>query len=221
MALSAWPHARAALITAHLIAIGVCAFPAPVGGMNRSSWRDPTVRAELDAWRGRLDMVGVHRTAKQFEDELWGAMTSFMAVRGAVVGPFDRYYELTGTWQSWRMFVAPQRYPARLTVDLYEDGAWRPLFEERSDTATWNRAVFDHDRLRAAIFRYSWPKFGREWRVFADWMGQRAAADHPRAEKLRARFFRYRTLSPAEAAAGADFEGKFEHEVEIDLTALR
>lgn len=212
---------RAAWITAHLVAIGVCAFPAPVGGMNRSSWHDPTVRAELDAWRGRLASVGVHRTAEQFEDDLWGAMTTFMSVRGAVVRPFERYYALAGTSQSWRMFVAPQRYPARLSVDVFEDGAWRPLFEERSDTATWNRDIFDHDRLRAAIFRYSWPKYSHEWRAFADWMGRRAAVDQPRAEELRARFFRYRTLSPAEAAAGVEAEGKFEHEIVIDLKALR
>lgn len=221
MAPTWWPTARAALITAHLVAIGVCAFPAPVGGMNRSSWRDPTVHAELEAWRARLGDVGLQRTSKQFEDDLWRAMTEFMAVREAVVSPFDRYYALTGTWQSWRMFVAPQRYPARLSVDVYEDGSWKPLFEERSDTATWHRELFDHDRLRAAIFRYSWPKFSREWRVFADWLGERAAQERPQAEKLRARFYRYRTLSPQEAAAGVELDGKFEHEVVIDLASKR
>lgn len=216
-----WPQVRAALITAHLVAIGVCAFPAPVGGMNRSSWHDPTVRAELDAWRGRLAVVGLHATAKEFEDDLWRAMSTFMAARGAVVRPFERYFALTGTWQSWRMFVAPQRYPARLTIDVFEDGAWRPLFEERSDTATWRREIFDHDRLRAAIFRYSWPKFGREWRAFVEFLGRRAAVEVPRAEKLRARFLRYRTLSPAEATAGVPLEGKFESEIVVDLDALR
>lgn len=212
---------RAVLVALHLVVIGLAAFPAPVGGMNRSSWRDPTVRAELDAWRGRFAAAGVEMTAPEFEDRLWSAMTAFMRARGAIVDPIQPYFEVTGAWQSWRMFVAPQRYPARLSVDVFEDGAWVPLFEERSATATWNRALFDHDRLRSAVFRYAWPKFDKEWKVFAGWLGERAAVDRPRAEQLRARFFRYRTLTPDEALAGVEPTGKFEREILVDLAPLR
>ena len=103
----------ALLVAAHLLAITLQALPAPGGGMSRSTWKDPTVQAEFDAWRVRLNGWGWDGTTAQLEDQLWDFAKGFMERRDQVLTPFKPYYKHAGTTQAWRMFVAPHRYPAR------------------------------------------------------------------------------------------------------------
>ena len=110
---SRWDQVRAVFITIHLVAITLMALPNPSAGLQRSAWRDPTVQQEFAIWRARLGQVGLEMEAQEFEAQLWEFASQFRDVRQALLAPFDPYYR-HGTWQSWRMFVAPHRYPARL-----------------------------------------------------------------------------------------------------------
>lgn len=191
------------------MAVVLGALPAPSGGMSRAAWRDPTVQGEFEAWRGRLAALGWSMDAEEFEAGLWRLGTELMRVRGVALRPFKPYYRLAGTTQSWRMFVAPHRYPARLFIDAREDGVWFNIFEEGAPGPDWREGQLEQDRFRSALFRYSWPSYSRSYGQFARWVAQEVGEDYPAADAVRLRWFKYKTLSPEAAAAGAEPEGEF------------
>jgi hypothetical protein len=205
-----WAHLRAALIAMHLLAITLMALPNPGSGLQRSAWKDPTVQQEFGVWRGRLAAVGWAMDPDEFEQFLWSQATRYHQARKEVLSPFDWYYRYFGTWQSWRMFVAPHRFPARLEIQIDAgDGAWKSIYVARSPTYTWNREQFDHERFRAAVFRYGWPAYKRTWSQFAVWAAGRVFDDYPDAQAVRLRFYKYRSLSPAEVLDGKQPEGRY------------
>lgn len=197
--MSAWPQVRAALIALHLVAITLMALPAPVGGMNRKAWAEPTVQAELDAWAARL---GVDRDT--FEDQLWDVASAVMTVRTAALKPFRPYYRLCGTHQSWRMFVAPHVYPSRLQVRVRTGKDWQTVYEVRSAEHAWHREQLDTDRMRSAVFRYGWTTYEPTYRQFAKWLADQALADFPDADEVQVRFVKARTPTPEQARAGEE-----------------
>ena len=210
MSSSVWTHLRTGLITVHLVAIFLMALPNPSAGLQRSAWRDPTVQQEFAVWRSRLTWLGVEMTPKEFEEHLWDFASGFHGVRRAVLAPFDPYYRHFGTWQSWRMFVAPHRYPARLHIDIQEaSGGWTPIYVARSEEYSWNQGQFNHERFRAALFRYGWPNYGSYHRQFSNWVADRVLSDFPEAQAVRVRFYKFRTLSPAETLRGDTVDGKY------------
>jgi len=197
------------LVALHVLAITLVALPAPDGGMNRAAWKDPTVQHEIHAWSARLDGLGVQIPPAELEEDAWHFAKRFMAVRHAVLRPFRRYYQFAGTWQSWRMFVAPHRYPARLQIAVRAGSAWQTVYERGDPQATWRRRQLDHDRMRAQIFRLSWPGYGGTYARFTLWIARAAAHDFPYASQVRVRFFKYRTRSPAEVRAGVPVQGRW------------
>jgi hypothetical protein len=204
-----WAHLRAALVAVHVAAVVLGALPAPAGGMKRAAWRDPTVQDELAVWRGRLQKLGMNLSAAAFEDRLWDVATRFMAARAVVLKPFGPYYRHMGTLQTWRMFVAPHRYPARLHIDVYEHDHWVNIFEEGHPGPDWRQAQLEQDRFRSALFRYSWVSYDRSYRQFGRWVAREVRRDYPDAEAVRLRWFKYKTLDPKAAAAGAEPDGSF------------
>lgn len=218
---AAWPQVRAGLVALHLVAIGLMALPAPVGGLDRRTWRDPTVQAEFAVWRERLGALGVELTPRAFEDALFQGASGLMAAREVALAPFDPYYRTCGTWQSWRMFVAPHTHPGRLVVEVHDDAGWREVFVERSDEARWLATVFQQDRVRSAIFRYSWPSFKGPYGKFVDWIAGRAAADFPDADRVRVSYRKVATPSPADVRAGNEPEAQVVLSLERDLAGWR
>lgn len=204
---------RAAFIAVHFVAIAMQAFPSPGNGLVRSAWQDPTVQAEFEAWAGHLSRVGIAWTPAELEERAWVFAEGYQSVRSALLAPFDPYYRYMGTWQSWRMFVAPHRYPTRLSIDADRGAGFEPLFEERSSTATWRRHQLDHDRMRASIFRYGWRSYRVSYREFGQWVARQAAADDPTIRRVRLRMLKYRTLSAAEVRAGAVIDGEWQDEL--------
>lgn len=207
-----WAHLRAVLIATHLVAITLMALPNPGSGLQRSAWKDATVQQEFGVWRGRLAALGWELEPAEFEQFLWSNAMAFHKGRKAVIAPFDWYYRYCGTWQSWRMFVAPHRYPARLEIAIDRgDGTWDAIYQARSPTLNWNREQLDHERLRAAVFRYGWPAYKRTWTQFAIWNAGKIFEDYPEAQAVRLRFFKYRSPSPAEVRAGDEIDGTYIH----------
>jgi hypothetical protein len=207
-----WPHVRAGLITAHLIAVTLMAVPAPDGGTDRSAWQDPTVQGELKAW---ADALGT--TSPALEDRLWNLTQTYMTARGDVLAPFGWYYAYCGTTQSWRMFVAPHRFPTTLHIDVREGGTWRPVYVERDPRHRWLGRILDSYRFRSVIFRFGWPGYEGEFEAFARWVARRAAADFPDADAVRVRLWKAPTASPAEVRAGTVPAGEFTLSVELPL----
>jgi hypothetical protein len=215
------PHLRAAFVLFHLVAVTLMAVPAPAGGMKRGAWKDPTVQAEFAAWTDRFNALGAGLTVEEFEQQLWDFAVVFMEGRTRVLSPFQPYYHWAGTWQTWRMFIAPHRYPARLNIDLLFEDGWRTVYVARSDEHTWLRQELDQERMRSAMFRYGWSSYRNTWREFVDWTALRALEDYPEATRLRARMYKQRTPTPEEARAGTEIEGKWVNTELRNLEKLR
>ena len=189
-------HLRVALVLFHVIAIFIMAFPAPGGAMKRAAWKDPTVQEEFAAWTGRLNGWGVDLSQEELEDELWKVAVQYTEARTAVLSPLKPYYRYTGTTQSWRMFVAPHRFPAKLEIHVKVDGDWQAAYIARDPEHDWQSSALNHDRFRSAIFRFSWSSYAKTYRSFQTWVGTRAAVDFPEATHVRTRFQKYKTASP-------------------------
>lgn len=209
------------LVLLHVIAITTLAFPAPAGGLDRRTWREPTVQGELQGWRELLASVGWEMDQKTFEDGLYDLASRTMAVREAVIAPMKPYLMYCGAWQSWRMFVAPHMNPARLQVAVGDAEGWHVVFEERSDEYTWRRYMFEQDRMRSAIFRYSWPNYRSGYHDLAEWIARQAAVDFPDATRVRVRFHKVETRSPQAVLAGEEVDGKWVQSWERTLAELR
>lgn len=199
-------HLRAALIALHVFAITALALPSAGSGLNRKAWNNPTVQEEFAQWSERLGTLGIALPPDELQDVAYAFASSWNTVQSTAVAPFKPYYRHFGTYQSWRMFVAPHRYPARLHVDIDRGEGWEPLYVARSEVHTWRRRQLDQDRLRSAIFRYGWRK-NAAYTAFGRWLAARAAEDFPDARRMRTRFFVYKTLPPEQVRAGVEPEG--------------
>ena len=220
----AWPHARALLISLHIVAVIVLALPSPGGdGMSRKGWKNPTVQAEFEAWAERLSALGLRRTPAELEERLWRFSKSYVRWHTAAKRPFKPYATYAGVTQSWRMFVAPHRYPGRLHVDIRDapDGPWRPVQIARSREHDWRGGQLNHDRARAMLFRYAWPQYRVHYRALARWLATHAARDFPSASHVRVRWYGFRTPTPEEVRAGDIPQGKYRDTVVRPLADLR
>jgi hypothetical protein len=211
---------RAVLVALHLLAITLLALPSAGEGTARWAWKDPTVQHEFAAWTARLNGLGVRVTQEEFEDDLWAFDSTYESVRGRVTGPFNHYYAECGTFQSWRMFAGPQRYPSRLHIDVQEAGAWKPIYVQRDPDHAWLAGQLDQYRMRPVLYRLSWyrhvPEFD-DFRVLSRWVAARAARDFPEASRVRVHFFTFRSPPPDEVRAGEPVEGEFTTEEVLDL----
>ncbi len=202
---AAWPQVRAAVVAFHLVAITLSALPSPEGGMNRATWADPTVQAEFAAWAGRFGME-----PKVFEERLWELASSYGSGYRVLLTPVRPYENLVGSEQSWKMFVAPHRFPTRLEIAARpKGGAWEVLFYESSPTATWRREVLRLERLRSAIFRWGWPNYATAWSKGCTAIAKLALDDFPKMDEVRCRFWKAKSPSPAEARKGDLPAGKW------------
>jgi hypothetical protein len=184
---------RAVLVLLHLLAIVVLALPNVRAGLDKSSWADPTVQDEFRAWAERFDVE-----PKELEASAWRLATAWDRLHQMLLTPFAPYRDVLGVRQPWVMFVAPQTHPARIEIGIFERGAWRTIYRERSPHEEWRRSLFDQDRMRSALFRFAWDKYGASYREFTEWAAREAFAEFPDADAVRVRMFRYRTPGPDE-----------------------
>lgn len=206
----------------HVLAITIGALPSPAGGLNRADWRQPTVQAEFEAWAGRLRAVGIAVESEALQDRMHAVAVGWYEAHRTLRAPFEPYYRTCGTHQTWRMFIAPHRFPSRLQIRVEEGGAWRVVYEERDPQATWLGHALDHDRMRSAIFRYGWGrKYESSWRGFGDWVAREAAVAFPDAARVELRFASYRTPTPAETRAGVTPKITWHRRRAIPLEPLR
>jgi hypothetical protein len=211
----------AAFVALHLFAVTLCALPSVGAGMSRVAWKQPTVQGEFQAWTERLNGWGLRLTEPELEDRLWTFASGYETVRGYVLAPFQPYLEYCGTWQSWKMFVAPHRFPERLEIEVDRGSGWEPVYVARSREHAWMASWLDHDRFRAALFRYAWEQYGKPRKEFATWVAKQAATAFPDAHQVRVSFVRHKSPSPAEVRSGAPVEEQRELEQIRDLDRLR
>lgn len=189
---------RAAFVLFHLAAIVVAGMPSTDAALARAAWKDPTVQAELAAWSARFGMAEA-----PFEERLYGFARAWAAGHAALSRPFDPYIRLVGADQSWQMFVAPHMFPTRFEIASSVDGkTWETRFQERSPSATWNARLFGVERLRASIFRWGWSTYAGAYHKGCRSLAAALFAEDPAVQKVRCRFWKAPSPTPAQAAAG-------------------
>lgn len=192
----------AVAVLLHLLATGLQALPSAGAGLDRRQWRDPTVQAELHSWREGLARVGVAFSEEEFEDTLYALARGVEDVRRTALAPFDPYLRHSGSWQSWKMFVAPHRHPARLVVRV--GSARGEVWYRRGEVAHPSLAALDHDRLRGVMFRMAWPSYHRHAKRFAEAVARRVRAADPEVSRVYVGFERRATPRPEAVLAGEE-----------------
>ncbi|RMG99517.1 MAG: hypothetical protein D6705_03040 [Deltaproteobacteria bacterium] len=211
---------RLAFVAFHLHAVCVLALPSPGAGMRRAAWKDPTVQHEFRTWARTLSSFGIDVEPPELEAFAWRAALAWVDLRRNLTTLARPYAEVVGARQPWRMFVAPHRYPSVLHLEVDEGTGFRPLYVARSRAYAWRGRLLDHDRMRAAIFRYAWPSYETNYHRFVRYLARKAARDVAEARRFRARYFKYRTLSPDEVLRGERLRGRFVRTYVVDLADL-
>jgi hypothetical protein len=134
------------------------------------------------------------------------------------VWPFRPYYELCGTYQSWRMFTGAPHVAGRLCIDVRERGRWRAVYVERDAELTWLDDWLSHHRVRPAVTSFAGGLYPDDYRQFAAWLATQAARDFPGARQVRVRYLLQRIPAPAEARAGARPAGEYDHVLVLPLS---
>jgi len=219
---SLWSNVRGVLIALHVAAVVIGAFPAPVGGLDKAAWSEPTVQAELDTWHGLLQGGGLQSDRAEFEADLYRLAGMWVRSRKHVVKPFQPYYRYLGVEQSWRMFVAPHKHPSRLQVQVRsgESDAWETLFEQDNPDYSWRSHQLLHTRMRSCLFRYSWPGYRKNFKALSRWVGREVSQERPDASHVRLQWLRRRTAGPAKMRAGDRPPEKVVRPIVVDLAEL-
>jgi hypothetical protein len=210
---------RALFVAFHLAAVSVAALPAPVGSGDRRAWKNPTVQVEIAAWARRL-----HLKPARLEERLFRLSGAWMKARERLLAPFQPYLDLTGCEQPWRMFVAAERFPTRLSIQAHTEdtgpSAWETVFEERSDKHAWRRDFFDHDRVRGALLYYGWPAHQADYERACTYFARAIFGEREHVDRVRCRLRRQRSPSPGEALAGTSAEITWELPYLVDRGKL-
>ena len=195
--------------------MGVDATPDTSAGLKRSAWKEPTVQAEFQSWSA---MLGVPQP--ELEDQLWTFAVGWNAARRSVVKPFHRYLSWAQCTQSWQMFVAPHTTPSRLQIQerLSADAAetWSTIFEERDPDHTWMADAFGVERMRASVFRWSWPSYETSWKRGCSALARLRFAESQSTSAVRCRFWQARTPSPEQVIRGELPKGKWMRPVVVE-----
>lgn len=211
---------RTALITVALICGALQLLPGGSRLGNREVWKTKHNQAQFAQWSEALGTLGIDLTPKQFEDELWRFVRSYLGFQRPAARALRPLSAQLGVNQSWRMFSNPQTHPARVHVDLDRGAGFAPLYVSRSDEFDWRRKQFDHNRMRKLVGRIVRKGRPRSHREFVNWIAAQTRDEFPDATRVRVRLFRWPTPSPAELAEDAavfDAEGRFESARVVEL----
>lgn len=191
-------HLLAAFVAWHALAMLVSSLPSPGRGMDRSYWKDPTVQVELTTWAGML-----HANPGTFQDQVFEAAKLVQGAKNTAYAPFKPWLKATNTAQSWKMFVAPHRFPARPEIQVRgEGGEWETVYLEGDPSATWRLERFATERMRAATFAWGWPQADARWRAACGAFAEELFDERSGVEAVRCRYLKRQSPSAAEVMAG-------------------
>ncbi len=192
-----WDHTRAVLVTAHFVAIGLLALPAP-GRVTQKTLRDKALKEVFADWRGVLSSIGVDLSKEEAEQLAMTGANAFMDGRDTLLRPMQPYFKYMGTRQSWQMFGYLNRTPAKLKLELYTPGTgWQDLYIARSSEVAWRKQQLDGERYRGMINAYSWKRSRRGFNRFVDWIACEASGDFPEATTFKASMVQLQLPEPA------------------------
>lgn len=195
------PHVVAAFILFHVAASCVEAIPDLRMGLNRTMWKEPRVRHELDRWARRLGMP-----RDEMEDLMFLAGTTIHEGRGMLRAPFSPYVKAVSLRQSWAMFVAGSRHRDRFQIRARtcepQSSAcdWQVLYFRNDDDAQYMKSILENARVRSATFRWGWPTAKKSYTRGCDAIGARLFAERPELVAVECRYEKTTSPDPREGA---------------------
>jgi hypothetical protein len=210
-------HFRGLFVVFHLLAITLLAFPNP-GHRTEAEWGNATTLGEMADWSARIRSWGFDLSTEELHAWARSFTRDYMSIRGRVIAPFDPYYEICGTYQSWHMFVGVSRLPTRLHVEIEQEGVWRPIYVERDPRYLWRSSWLDHARLRPVLFSLGMQESKQRYEELVHWLARLAASDYPQATRLRVSFYQLPHVpTPQEVRENRSPPGRFVQVREVEL----
>jgi hypothetical protein len=199
---------RAALVLFHITAISVCAFPAPDGRGTAAALAEPAAQVELEAWSKRLGA-----SPEAIATFALNVAERWDAVHAALVAPFLPYLLWTGTYQSWAVFIAPNRTPTRVYFEVHArtsaPGVFQTVFEEGSKVFTWQAKELSAERTRALFELGSWPRFSWLGQPVCSWAARKLFVERSDIDRVRCRAYRAPSPSPEQVLRNERIPGEW------------
>lgn len=205
-----WVHVRAGCIALWLIALGVMLLPDGSRMGKRQVWKSPLNQSQFALWSATLRRAGADVSAAELERKLWAGVRRYLSFRDPLAAWVAPMNTQLGIAQGWRMFSNPQTHPARLHIDVDRGAGFETLYVSRSETYTWNRRQFDHNRMRKLVGRIARKGRDRTYNQFVDWVAQEVKREILDARRVRVRLYRWKTPGTEADADNFDADGEFE-----------
>jgi len=124
---------------------------------------------ELDPGKGASGARGSGHDPRI--QEILKARARLVAWRSAILGPFDFWFRITGTYQNWSLFNIPDTDPLSLIVEGTPDGdEWRLLYRPLDDEHAFLRSKLLFHHLTSTYFiEARWREISSSFRRFVDW----------------------------------------------------
>ncbi len=185
---NAWPDVRAVLVTLHCLAVALVACPGPSASSRLIGPDDPRFASEVHPW-AKLLGVSDETFAKRAEE----VRSRWLLTRALVVTPFERYLSAVGALQPWSLFSAPNRAPARFTLEVRSGGqrsssqdAWN--FLSGLPAGPWRRAFFESERVRSVLNDIGRSQRWADADAFCDYIGHEALREAADRAEARCQF---------------------------------
>lgn len=185
-ALTKRAHVRAALIALVLLVEGVEALPhSPLN-------EDRLARPEgqrLITWLERgLSSIGAHPGRERIGSRLIAASSAQVALRDAVLAPFEPLFRLTATGQQWTLFITVGRECFRLHIDAAgADGQFHPVYRALGLDSDDLAPLLEYRRLRGIYDPKRTRPPSDAYAGAANFIAQRLFTRHPDWRSVRVR----------------------------------
>jgi hypothetical protein len=177
----------------HVLAVSLGSLP---GGVPSG---DDGNRAETERWAALLNAWHVEVSTDDLEARVRQVGQTSVQVRDYLIAPFQPYYKYCGVTQGWPMFSNSGTHAQRLFIEIEVDESWRTLYAQSKPEFAWRRHQFNHEHFRSAVYYALNDKaHAKSQRLLAAWIARQAAADFPRADRLRLRLEEFAIASPEE-----------------------
>ena len=157
-------------------------------------------------WVARaLTLVGRHEERPAIREQLIALTTKLVALRNAVLTPFQPFFDLTATHQQWGLFIAPKRECYRAAVEARRDGEWVELYRVL-EVESEELAMLRYRRLRAIYNPNLKRGPGGQYPGFVSWLARRLMHHHPEFDAVRMRMQKVEIGSPGEPSRNLNSE---------------
>ncbi len=165
-------------------------------------------------WSARLGVPA--ESLKRFAIDL---AERWDAIYAAVNRPADRYFRVTGTYQAWAVFIAPNRWPTRFQIEVHPKTSWpgdfQPVFEEGSEKFSWRSEAFGQERGRVYFELQTWPRFAWLGPSVCRYAARELFAERSDIDKVRCRNYRAPSRSREQVLRREHVAGEWLHVEEV------